>query len=59
MEKEEAKLLAEEIYLQLLTIPSRLMKHKCGQPISKDVAIANIYLTLISDKHSTIKKENA
>jgi hypothetical protein len=47
--QEEAKKLAEEIYEQLLAIPSRLMKHKCGNPISKETAVANIYLTLLKE----------
>jgi len=56
--KEEAKQLADDIYEELLKIPSRIMKHKCGNPISKDTAVANIYMTLTKNEHQTVEKEN-
>jgi hypothetical protein len=54
---EALYLLAEKIYEDLLKIPSRLMKHKCGQPISKETAVARIYMTLEEAKQSEIIAE--
>lgn len=58
MRDEKLYALADIIYEQLLQIPSRLLKHKCGQPISKETAVAKIYWVLEEDKHQSIAKEN-
>lgn len=49
MRDSELYSLAEAIYEGLLEIPSRLMRHKCGQAISKETAVTKIYFILESN----------
>lgn len=58
MRDEALYKLADTIYEGLLEIPSRIMKHKCGQAISKDTAVTKIYLILEADKLEATKYIN-